>query len=228
MWNPFQKRIKVAQHLNNCLLPRLDVIVKFKDPAGNVHKVAVNIHNGCQWFEDGVLQMMLFYNLDSRVQLHYKYTENNLFELKICCPHGLGEIRYPRPAGVLHDIKEEPQQIIDIDDEEEEVPSAAAEVLWKTVLTKAQEEGRQGLVIPVKIVTDFLHEDQKEVHVKVRNGEVQKWVLLWNTKITTHCRLAQGWYQFCRREKLQAGNELCFWKMNGAHYIGLQIKRTKK
>ncbi|KAJ1397389.1 DNA-binding barrel domain superfamily [Sesbania bispinosa] len=210
MWHPFQKRIKVASHLNNCLLPRLDEIVKFKDPAGNVHKVAVNIHDGRQWFENGLLKMMQFYELDSQVQILYKYTDNNYFELQIWRAHGGGEIQYPQPVQVDKNIKEEPQEIIDIEDDQDQVPSAAAKILWKIVLTKAQEEGRQDLVLPVNIVTKFLHEDQKVFPVKVPTGEVRLWVLLWNTKIAKHCHLGQGWYKFCRRARLKADDELCF------------------
>ncbi|KAJ1442516.1 hypothetical protein SESBI_00878 [Sesbania bispinosa] len=158
-----QTRIRVAKHLNDCLLPRLDEIVKFKDPAGNIHNIAVNIHDDRQWFEDGLLQMMQFYNLQQEVQIHYTYTLNNDFELKIWRPHGLGEIQYPQRRQVHQDIKEEPQEVIDIEDDIEikdepqevidipddlqQFPSgAAANVLWTTKLTKAQEGGRQGLV----------------------------------------------------------------------------------
>ncbi|KAJ1393169.1 hydantoinase/oxoprolinase family protein [Sesbania bispinosa] len=50
--------MSVAPCINNCLLPRLNEIVKFKDPTGNVHKVAVKAHNRRQWFEDGMVEMM--------------------------------------------------------------------------------------------------------------------------------------------------------------------------
>ncbi|KAJ1411470.1 DNA-binding barrel domain superfamily [Sesbania bispinosa] len=184
------------------------------------YKVAVKAHNWRLWFEDGMVEMMQIYKLESPVLIHYKYTDSDYLLLRIWQKIGRGEVQYPKPV-------EEPQEIIHIDDDEEEVPSAASQILWKSVLTKAQEESRQGLVLPVSIVTELLHKNQKVFPVKVPSGEVQPWALLWNKKIEKHCRLSQGWYQFCRTARLKAGDELTFWKFEGAEYIGLQVKTAR-
>ncbi|KAJ1388491.1 B3 DNA-binding domain containing protein [Sesbania bispinosa] len=194
-----QTRIRVAKHLNDFLLPRLDEVVKFKDPAGNIHHIEVNIHDDKQWFEDGLLQMMQFYNLQQEVQIHYTYTLNDEFQLRIWHPHGLGEIQYPHRRQVHREINEEPQEVMDIEDDIEviDIPDdlqqfprgVAANVLWTTKLTKAQEGGRQGLVLPVRIVTELLDENHQVLLVYVPNQGIKPWKLLWNTKKAKHCRL---------------------------------------
>ncbi|KAJ1381294.1 hypothetical protein SESBI_45267 [Sesbania bispinosa] len=239
-WHPNQTRLRAAKHLNDCLLPRFDEIVKFKDPAGDIHNIAVIIHDDMQWFEDRSLQMMEFYNLQEEVQIHYTYTLNNDFELKIWRPHGLGEIQYPQRRRVHREIRKEPQEVIDIEDDIEikeepqeviDIPDdlpddlqqfpkgVAANVLWTTKITKAQEGGRQGLVknfnhyfflcITFGAYNYFFHykapiEDQQVLLVYVPNRGVQPWKLLWNTKIAKHCRVGQGWYRYCREKGLKA------------------------
>ncbi|KAJ1398178.1 hypothetical protein SESBI_31293 [Sesbania bispinosa] len=118
-WQPHQARIMVAEQLNKFQIPRLDQTVKFLDPAGKVHNVAVKIHDGRQWFEDGLLQMMQYYNLNSEVEIDYTYRINNYFHLRIWRPRGLGEIQYNEVPQVDQDVKEEPQEIIVIDDDDD-------------------------------------------------------------------------------------------------------------
>ncbi|KAJ1404846.1 DNA-binding barrel domain superfamily [Sesbania bispinosa] len=84
--------------------------------------------------------------------------------------------------------------------------------------------GRQGLVLPVKIVTELLEEDQEILHVKQPNGHVEPWVLLCNTKIQKHCMLGQGWYQFCKEQQLQAGDVLEFCHFSGQHFVMVVVK----
>ncbi|KAJ1418134.1 DNA-binding barrel domain superfamily [Sesbania bispinosa] len=206
-WKPNQTRIRVAKHLNDCLLPRLDEVIKFKDPAGNIHHIEVNIHDDRQWFEDGLLQMMQFYNLQQKVQIHYTYTLNDEFQLRIWRPHGLDDLP--------DDLQQFPRGV-------------AANVLWTTKLTKAQEGGKQGLVLPVRIVTELLDEDQQVLLVYVPNQGIQPWKLLWNTKIAKHCRLGQGWYRYCREKGLKAGDEICLWKVDGAQYLCFQVQRHRE
>ncbi|KAJ1434569.1 DNA-binding barrel domain superfamily [Sesbania bispinosa] len=242
-WHPYQTRIRVAKHLNDCLLPRLDKIVKFKDPAGNSHNIAGKIHNDRQWFEDGILQMMQFYKLHETVQIHHTYTLHDYIALKIWRTNDLGEIPYPQRQQVQVDIKDEPTKVINIEDDinikdepqedinnEEELlqfPTGSTQVLWTTKLTKAQEGGRQGLVLPVTIVTEFLSKDQEVLNIYVPNRGLQPWKLLWNTKIPKYCRLAQGWYQYCREKRLKEGDELCFWKVDGTQFISFQLRRPR-
>ncbi|KAJ1410303.1 B3 domain-containing protein [Sesbania bispinosa] len=147
----FLTRLKVAKHLSNSLLPRLSEIVQFKDLVGNVHNIGVTVRNGRQCFEHGLLQMMEFYNLHQQVHLYYTYTLNDDFNIKISRPHGVGEIHYHLPEEIeVHDIPDDPEEVL----------GAAGRILWTIVLTKAHVRGRQGLVLPVRIVTGFLDEDQ--------------------------------------------------------------------
>ncbi|KAJ1386524.1 DNA-binding barrel domain superfamily [Sesbania bispinosa] len=83
-------------------------------------------------------------------------------------------------------------------------------------------------VLPVTIVTSELHPEQKKIHVKLPSGEIQSWMLLWNTRIAKHCRFGQGYYQYCRQARLHHGDELTFWKINGAPHLGLQVKRQRE
>ncbi|KAJ1400810.1 cell division protein [Sesbania bispinosa] len=94
---------------------------------------------------------MEFYNVRQEVHLHCTYTINNDFTINIWRPHGVGEIPYPLPQQT---------EVINIsDDEPEEVNIGAGICLWTSVLTKAYEGGRQGLVLPVRIVNELLDED---------------------------------------------------------------------
>ncbi|KAJ1388903.1 DNA-binding barrel domain superfamily [Sesbania bispinosa] len=88
-------------------------------------------------------------------------------------------------------------------DEEENVNDEAGMLLWRARITKAIEGGKQGAVIPKRIVTEFLEQGQQVVHVMLPQGAVQPWALLWNTILHNHCKLGQGWYQFCREESLK-------------------------
>ncbi|KAJ1400981.1 B3 domain-containing protein [Sesbania bispinosa] len=196
-WHPYQKHIKVAQRLNDCLQQSLEEIVKFKDPAGNVTDISVTIQNGRQCFEDGLLQMMEFYDIHEKVDLYYTYTDSDLvndhFDIRILRTNGLGEIDYPQ---------QQQQREDQIPNDWENMHDAPERLLWTAHLTKAQISGRQGLLIPVTIVTGLLEEGQEIVYMKLPNGEVQAWNLLWNTKIHKDCRLGQGWYRYCRKERL--------------------------
>ncbi|KAJ1376165.1 putative transcription factor [Sesbania bispinosa] len=82
--------------------------VKFLDPAGKVHTIGVTMHNGRQWFEHGLLQMMHFYNIQTEVEIQYTYRVLNYFHLKIRRTNGLGEIQYPQNPQVDQPIKYEP------------------------------------------------------------------------------------------------------------------------
>ncbi|KAJ1431885.1 DNA-binding barrel domain superfamily [Sesbania bispinosa] len=158
---------------------------QFKDPAGNIHNIAVNIHDDRQWFEDRLLQMMQFYNLQQeRRQVH-------------------------------REIKEEPQEVINIEDDIEviDIPDDLPYDLQQF----------QG-VLPVRIVAELLDEDQQVVLVCVPNRGIRLWKLLCNTKIAKHCRVGQGWYRYCREEGLKAGDEICFWKVDGAQYLCFQVQ----
>ncbi|KAJ1384919.1 DNA-binding barrel domain superfamily [Sesbania bispinosa] len=228
-WEPLQTRIMVAEELNKFQVPPLGDTVKFLDPAGKVHQIGIKIHDERQWFEDGLLQMMQYYNLQSTAEINYTYRLQNYFHLRIWHPNGIGEIKYKEVPQVDHEVKEEPQEIvvIDDDDDDNELPTHGDQILWTSKVTKAMEEGRQGLVILVSLVTSEVHEKQKEIQVKLPGGEIQSWMLLWNTRIANHCRLGQGYYQYCRQARLRQGDELTFWKINGAPHYGLQVKRQR-
>ncbi|KAJ1433117.1 putative transcription factor [Sesbania bispinosa] len=145
-WHPNQTRIRVGRDANNCLVPRLDETVKFLDPAGKVHNVAVTIHDGGQWFEHGLLQTMHFYNLHTEVEIQYTYRINNYFHLKIRRTNGLGEIQYTQHPEMDQHVKEEPQELIDIDDVDDyQVPGHGDRILWTAKITSAIEGGKQGL-----------------------------------------------------------------------------------
>ncbi|KAJ1377554.1 FAR1 DNA-binding domain [Sesbania bispinosa] len=133
-WKPYHPAMRVATHLNNCLLPGLGEVVTFKDPTGNIHKISVNVHNGRQWFEDGIHQMMEFHNVHEEVHLNYTYTIQNYFNITIWRPRGEGEIPYP--------IIPKTDVINISDDEPEDVNIGVGICLWTSVLTKALEGGR--------------------------------------------------------------------------------------
>ncbi|KAJ1386230.1 DNA-binding barrel domain superfamily [Sesbania bispinosa] len=217
-WIPYQTAILVAKHINDYLRPGLANNVRFKDPTGNVHNILVNIHRHMRWFEDGVSQMMAFYNLHEEVYIYYTYIHSGNFDISIW--KAQGEIVYP----IIPKI-EVINILSDTDSDEEEVASRNGMYLWKKVLSKANVGGKQGLVLPVNIVLEVLDEDQETMHVKPPNDHVQPWVLLWNTKVRKHCRFGQGWYQFCRKEKLQAGDIIEFWHYSGEHYVRVVVKR---
>ncbi|KAJ1434570.1 DNA-binding barrel domain superfamily [Sesbania bispinosa] len=212
-WRPYQAAILVAKHLNDYLRPGMANNVRFKDPAGNVHNMSVNIHKHRKWFEDGVRQMMTFYNLHEEVYLHYTYIHSGNFDISIWKPQGEGEIVYPIIPKI--EVINIPN---DTDSDEEEVAPRNDMCLWKKVLSIANVGGRQGLV-------KVLDEDQEIMHVKPPNDHVEPWVLLWNTKIRKHCRFDQGWYRFCRKQKLQEGDIIEFWHYNGEHYVRVVVKR---
>ncbi|KAJ1385004.1 DNA-binding barrel domain superfamily [Sesbania bispinosa] len=204
-WQPLQTRIMVAEPLNKFQVPPLEETVKFLDPAGKVHHIVIKLHDGRQWFEDGFLQMMQYYNLHSTVEINYTYRLQNYFHVRIWRPNGLGEIQYNEVQQVYQEVKEEPEEIVVIDDDDDD-----------------------NQVLPVTIVTSELHPKQKKIHVKLPSGEIQSWTLLWNTRIAKHCRFGQGYYQYCRQARLHYGDELTFWKINGAPHFGLQVKRQRE
>ncbi|KAJ1390343.1 DNA-binding barrel domain superfamily [Sesbania bispinosa] len=229
-WQPKQTRIMVAEQLNKYQIPPLGDTINFLDPAGKVHHIAIKLHDGRQWFEDGLLQIMEYYDLHSTVEINYTYRLQNYFHVRIWRTNGLGEIRYKEVQEVDHEVKEETEEIVVIHDDEDDnqVPNHGDQILWTTKLTKAMEEGRQGLVLPVTIVTNELHPKQKNIQVKLPSGEIQTWTLLWNTRIEKHCRFGQGYYQYCRQATLNHGDELTFWKIIGAPHYGLQVKRQRE
>ncbi|KAJ1410643.1 DNA-binding barrel domain superfamily [Sesbania bispinosa] len=218
IWHPYQKQIKVARRLNDSLHPCLPKVVQFKDPAGNVSNISVKIRSGRQCFVQGLRQMGQFYDLHHIVHLYYTYVGNGQFDIRIKRPHGIGEIQYPQPRQ---------QNVQPIPDDPKEVLSVSGCIIWETLLTKAQIRGIHGLVLPVRIVTDFLEEDQEIIHIKLPNGQVQPWNFLWNTTIQRHCRLGQGWYQYCREERLQEGDMLMFWKLDGEDFIRMDLRRQR-
>ncbi|KAJ1395485.1 DNA-binding barrel domain superfamily [Sesbania bispinosa] len=113
-------------------------------------------------------------------------------------------------------------------DEEENVNDEAGMLLWRARITKAIEGGKQGAVIPKRIVTEFLEQGQQVVHVMLPQGAVQPWALLWNTILHNHCKLGQGWYQFCREESLKKGDEVSFWKFNGEQFWRIVVNRANQ
>ncbi|KAJ1421666.1 DNA-binding barrel domain superfamily [Sesbania bispinosa] len=122
-------------------------------------------------------------------------------------PGGLGDIQYP------HDP--------------EEVLGVPGGILWTTLVSRRQLSGRHGLVLPVRIVNGYLVQDQREIQIKIPNGQIQSLELVWNTQIRNHCRIGQGWYQYCRAEELQEGDELMFWLLDGEGFIRLVSRRHR-
>ncbi|KAJ1378260.1 DNA-binding barrel domain superfamily [Sesbania bispinosa] len=204
-WQPKQTRIMVAEQLNKYQIPPLGDTINFLDPAGKVHHIAIKLHDGRQWFEDGLLQMMEYYDLHSTVEINYTYRLQNYFHVRIWRTNGLGEIRYKEVQEVDHEVKEETEEIVVIHDDEDD-----------------------NQVLPVTIMTNELHPKQKNIQVKLPSGEIQTWTLLWNTRIEKHCRFRQGYYQYCRQATLNHGDELTFWKIIGAPHYGLQVKRQRE
>ncbi|KAJ1381442.1 DNA-binding barrel domain superfamily [Sesbania bispinosa] len=237
IWHPYQKHIVAAKRLTDNLQQPLPPIVKFKDPTGNEREISVTVKAGRQCFSHGLGQLWQFYELDDSVHLNYTYMGNSEFNITISRIDGLGEILYPHSP--LHDqhIPQPPQHVpvqppqqhdIANTNDPEEVLGVPGEILWTFTLTKAHEKGGQGLVVPVRIVDYFLEDNQKKLPVKLPNGAVQHWVLLWNTKIHKHCRLGQGWYQYCREEKLHEGDQLSFWQLHGDDFIRVVLRKGER
>ncbi|KAJ1425080.1 DNA-binding barrel domain superfamily [Sesbania bispinosa] len=156
-----------------------------------------------------------FYDLHHRIHLDYTYVGNGDFSIRLVRPNSEGEIHYPQPT--------QQEDLQPLSNDPEEVMGVSGRILWTALLTKAQLQGRQGLVVTVRIVTGFLEYDQQFIKSKLPNGEVKPWIMLWNTKIDNHCRLGQGWYQYCREERLNEGDELMFWKLDGEDFIRLVL-----
>ncbi|KAJ1376721.1 DNA-binding barrel domain superfamily [Sesbania bispinosa] len=88
----------------------------------------------------------------------------------------------------------------------EEVLGVSRHILWTSLVSTRQLSGRQGL-------------DQREIQIKLPNGQMQSWELIWNTPIRSHCKIGQGWYQYCRAEELEEGDELMFWLLDGEDFL---------
>ncbi|KAJ1381289.1 putative nuclear hormone receptor HR3 [Sesbania bispinosa] len=55
------------------------------------------------------------------------------------------------------------------------VNNEAGMLLWRCVITKAIEDGKQWLVIPTRIVNGFLERGQEVVNVRLPHGAVESW-----------------------------------------------------
>ncbi|KAJ1387624.1 molecular chaperone [Sesbania bispinosa] len=95
-WQPKQTRIMVAEQLNKYQIPPLGDIINFLDPAGKVHHIAIKLHDGRQWFEDGLLQMMEYYDLWSYT------TMRTIIRIEKHCRFGQGYYQYCRQATLNH------------------------------------------------------------------------------------------------------------------------------
>ncbi|KAJ1433037.1 B3 domain-containing protein [Sesbania bispinosa] len=172
-WEPLQTRIMVAEELTSSKFHHWVNTVKFLDPAGKVIKLASKSTMKGNGFEDGLLQMMQYYNLQSKVEINYTYRLQNYFHLRIFQPNGLGEINYKEFPQVDHEVKKNHKK------------------LW-SLTTMMTTMSYPHMVIPVSIVTSEVQENQKAYSVKLPGGEIQSWKLLWNTRIDNYCRLGQG------------------------------------
>ncbi|KAJ1398924.1 DNA-binding barrel domain superfamily [Sesbania bispinosa] len=186
-WHPYQQYLKVAKHLIDNIEGSLPEVVEFRDPPGNVSRITVRIRSGRHYFTHGLGHIWQFYELDDTVNLFYAYLGNGKFNIRINRINGLDEILYPHPPLLyeqptphehrnnLHVPGQPPQQQDNgLLHDPEEVLGVPRCILWKNRLTHAHTRGRQGLVLPVRIVTTFLQEDQQIIQIKLPSGEVKQ------------------------------------------------------
>ncbi|KAJ1378105.1 DNA-binding barrel domain superfamily [Sesbania bispinosa] len=77
-------------------------------------------------------------------------------------------------------------------------------------------------------VKSYFNKDQKDFLIKLPDGVVQPWYLLWNRYITNHCKMGKGWYQSSRNEQVKEGGVLTFWKLEGENFLKLVLRRTRE
>ncbi|KAJ1416267.1 DNA-binding barrel domain superfamily [Sesbania bispinosa] len=114
-----------------------------------------------------------------------------------------------------------------ITNEPEPLLALGGELLWKHKISNAQVAGKQGLIVPRKIVRRYLQLKQNTLQIRLPNDNLQTWGLVWSTAYELHCKLGPGWYNFCRQQRLKQGDELHIWKLPTEEAFRLLLVTSK-
>ncbi|KAK7309943.1 hypothetical protein RJT34_07093 [Clitoria ternatea] len=186
--------------------------VKLRDPVGNVLRIWVRDRGGKPVFQDGLLEFVNFYGLNSRCLIAFMYRGSQLFDINIWNKDkNLEELNYPNHGvnGVI---------VIDDDDDDDEpivennnpelLTSDVANVLgWNKVVTERFASGKYPLYIPARIVRDVMFPDQREITLITDDNEHYPCDILFND---TRRFIGQGWYHLCRTLLLSVGDTIFF------------------
>ncbi|KAJ1377357.1 DNA-binding barrel domain superfamily [Sesbania bispinosa] len=100
-----------------------------------------------------------------------------------------------------------------INNEPEQLLALGGELLWKHKISNAQVAGKQGLIVPRKVVRRYLQLKQNTLQIRLPNNDLQTWGLVWSTAYELHCKMGLGWYNLCRQQRLKQADELQIWKL---------------
>ncbi|KAJ1382618.1 DNA-binding barrel domain superfamily [Sesbania bispinosa] len=183
--------------------------------------------------------MRAFYHVHYPVHMWYKYHGNATFSFELWPIDGHQQIEYPNNAlnndhhHVSSNHSRTGENMVNEDVEGEDVQGEADQImgvkgedLWMTTVTQAQSEGRRGVIIPARVVTTYFHNRPHQFQVRLPNGQVKTWEIVWSQRIPSECKIGHGWSEFCTTHRLRKGDRVRFWKLDGEASIRIVLTRS--
>ncbi|KAJ1404871.1 DNA-binding barrel domain superfamily [Sesbania bispinosa] len=177
--------------------------VYFIDPVGNSFPIGISSKGDSAIFERNVNTMISFYGLNRKHSGLFCYMGGNQFYIRLGNRYGV-EINYPqKPIEYPKDFP-----------------------FWIFTMTKSSASGKNALPIPAHFVREGLLESQRELTLRLSNGEQILCKISKGSRRKDERYLCSGWYKFCRNNNFKEGDMLLFYSKGDAYNLCVRIKRS--
>ncbi|TKY49842.1 DUF223 domain protein [Spatholobus suberectus] len=170
---------------------------ELSDLEGKIFAVHISEReDGMVIFYSGMSKVATFYQLITDHEVCWHYKGENQFEMKLFSVDNI-EVVYP----VLLDdsniaFESEGDELNEVvPNEREDVVNNEIYKSWPQMLSEADIYRTQTMVIPARIVKDFIPKRQKDIFVQHYGGQLYTCTLRGGARRVTECYLANGWFE---------------------------------
>ncbi|KAJ1427566.1 DNA-binding barrel domain superfamily [Sesbania bispinosa] len=204
-----------------------DVLGSYSNLVGNSFPIGISSKGDSAVFERNVNTMVRFYGLNRKHSGLFCYKGGNQFYIRVGNRYGV-EIKYPQKPSEVVEISSDDSEsdheghVDSVDDgsDPEDFP------FWIMTMSKSSASGRNALPIPAKFVKEGLLQSQRDLTLRLDNGEQILCKIIKGSRRRNERYLGSGWYKFCRDKKFKEGDMLLFYSKGNPYNLCVKIKRS--